>query len=54
MELKDAISRALKIRSHYAAFETRLYGRSWTGEELFIIAGMQQLALEQRRLRAPW
>lgn len=26
----------MKIRSHYAAYETRLYGRSWTTEELYI------------------
>ena len=36
MEFNDLKERALRIRSHYAAYETRLYGRSWTTEELFI------------------
>jgi hypothetical protein len=36
MEFNELKERALRIRSHYAAYETRLYGRSWTTEELFI------------------
>lgn len=36
MEFNKLVERALKIRSHYAAHETRLYGRSWTTEELYI------------------
>jgi NTP pyrophosphatase (non-canonical NTP hydrolase) len=36
MEFSEVISRALRIRSHYADYEERLYGRSWTTEELFI------------------
>lgn len=36
MEFQQVIDRALRIRQHYAAYEQRLYGRSWTTEELFI------------------
>lgn len=36
MEIQAAIERALRIRTHYANYETTLYGRSWTVEELFL------------------
>jgi len=36
MEFNELAKRALRIRSHYAAYETRLYGRPWTTEELYI------------------
>ena len=36
MEFNELVKRALEVRSHYGAYETRLYGRTWTTEELFI------------------
>lgn len=34
MELQQIIERTMQIRGQYAAFETKLWGRSWTPEEI--------------------
>lgn len=36
MEIEDAQRRAIVIREHYAALEQKIYGRSWTREQIAI------------------
>ncbi len=56
MDTQKLIERAMEIRQHYAEFELKKYGRSWTKEELALglvgdVGDLMKLVLAKSNIR---